>query len=115
MATASPHTRSFEASDEAEAFDRELCELVRDTAPRFFAVVQKYALDTGEWDGEVAAWGIAYDDGHAEVITTDRTQRMSVGSAERAATWFGRRPGMTARVVWLDPVATPKHDHTAAA
>ncbi|WP_413807519.1 hypothetical protein [Streptomyces sp. OE57] len=86
-------------------FDKEVCALVRDTAPRLFAVVQEYDLETEYADAHVAAWGMAYDDGSAHVIGVGGIVTMSLQSPERAVRHYGRREGISARLVWLDPGA----------
>jgi hypothetical protein len=98
-----------------QSFDDELCALVVDLAPRLFAVIQERGPGTGDGDGWVAAWGVAYEDGHAEVISLDGSQRFSLGSAERAVWWFGRRAGITARLVWLAPPTAASFHRTEAA
>jgi hypothetical protein len=85
-----------------EEFTGELEQLVADYAPRLFAVVQ---VEGERIDGWVAAWGMAFDDGRAHVISVDGGLRMSLGSVDRAARWFGRRAGISARLVWLAPAA----------
>ncbi|MEU1792067.1 hypothetical protein ABZ553_40580 [Streptomyces sparsogenes] len=101
MATVSPQNSSSTAFE----FDQEVCELVVDTAPRLFAVVQEYDLETEHADAHVAAWGMAYDDGSAHVIGMGGAVTMSLGSPERAVWHYGRRKGISARLVWLDPGA----------
>ncbi|QWF80613.1 hypothetical protein [Amycolatopsis sp. CA-230715] len=86
--------------------EAEFDELVRDMvgtfAPRLFAVVEEYGERV---DARVAAWGMAFDeeDG-AEVICVDGGLRMSVRSPDRALAGFARRPEVSARVVWVDPI-----------
>ncbi len=77
-------------------------EMVAECAPRVFAVVQELG---DRVDGWIAGWGMAFDD-HVEVIGTDGGVRLSVGTAERALLGFGRCPGITARVIWVEPRAT---------
>lgn len=100
---------------EPENFDKELCELAADQAPRLFAVVQEYVLDTGEPEGVVAAWGMAYEDGRAHVISVGGGRRLGLNSAERAAWWFGREDGVTARLVWFAAPAKATFDRAEAA
>ncbi|MEC4017306.1 hypothetical protein [Streptomyces sp. H27-D2] len=111
MVTVSPYD-PYEPSSEGPAgpdralgppttFDQELCDLVLDTAPRLFAVVQEYDLEPGERDAHIAAWGMAHDDGRVQVVSVGGGRRLSLGSAERAVWWFGRRAGVRARLVWL--------------
>ncbi|MPZ64934.1 MAG: hypothetical protein GEU83_05285 [Pseudonocardiaceae bacterium] len=79
-------------------FDELLQQLVADSAPRTFAVVQEYGERV---DGRIAAWGLAFDD-HVNVVSADDGIRMTLGSADRvrhAFTW-GRH--ITARLVWVD-------------
>ncbi|MGO4748270.1 hypothetical protein AB4212_06495 [Streptomyces sp. 2MCAF27] len=101
MSTVSP----YDPSSESFEFDQEVRELVVGTAPRMFAVVQEYDLETEDADAHVAAWGIAYDDGRAHVIGVSGAVTMSLGSPERAVWHYGRRKGISARLVWLDPGA----------
>ncbi len=69
-------------------------ELVAETAPRLFALVE----ECGERaDGWVLAWGMQFED-HAEVIAVDRGLRVGVRSAERAREMFSRLGTM--RLVW---------------
>lgn len=80
-------------------------ELVRDTAPRLFAVVQSYDPGDGhtdEADAWVAAWGMAFD-GHAEMVSPGGGVRMRVCSPDWAVRRFGRGADLTARVVWVAP------------
>lgn len=76
-------------------------ELVAGEAPRLFAVVQEYGERV---DGRIAAWGMAFEN-CAEVVGVDRGLYLSLGSPERAARAFNRRPHITARVVWVNPDA----------
>ncbi|MFF4815004.1 hypothetical protein ACFY2K_10505 [Kitasatospora sp. NPDC001309] len=89
-------------------FDRELCELVLDTAPRLFAVVQVCGDSSADADGWVAAWGLAEPDGPTHVISLDGRARLTLASPERALRHFAGHPGITARLVWL------AHPNTAA-
>ncbi|AXG82827.1 hypothetical protein [Streptomyces paludis] len=80
-------------------------ELVHDTAPRLFAVVQSYEpgdRDPGGADARVAAWGMAFEEG-AEVVSVDSGCRMRVCSLERVVRMFGRGADVSARVVWVAP------------
>jgi hypothetical protein len=120
MATVSPQNSPTEPFD----FDQEVCSLVLDTAPRLFAVVQEFALDDGWRDAEVAAWGIAYEDGRVDVISVDGVRRFSLPSPERATWHFARlaadaraggEAGVTARLVWLTPSRAATFDAAEAA
>lgn len=94
-----------------EAEFAELVEsLVADDAPHLFAVVQELGERV---DGWIAAWDIAFDD-HVEVIGVDGGVRLSVGTTDRAAFAFGRRPDITARVVWVNPDARTPVDPVAS-
>lgn len=96
-------------------FDEELCALVVDEAPRMFAVVQVCDMDTGLANGWVVAWGIAYEDGTAHVVSADGRLRMSVAEPERATRPFSRTPGLDARLVWLAPSHAAALDGAEAA
>jgi hypothetical protein len=97
MPAQNDHARTPEPSPFDSLFDKEVCELVNDTAPRPFAVVQQYGH---EEDARVAAWGMAFHD-HSEVTSVEGTLRISTTSAERAARRFDRKPHVSARLVWL--------------
>ncbi|MBD0672908.1 hypothetical protein [Streptomyces sp. CBMA156] len=97
------------------AFDRELCGLVLDTAPRLFAVVQVCDEGRADADGWVAAWGFADAAGSTHVIGVDGRTRLTLPSPERAAHHFSRRPGITARLVWLSPPTAAATDRAEAA
>lgn len=86
-------------------------EMVTDEAPRLFAVVQVYGERV---DGQIAAWGMAFED-HAEVVSVDGLTRLSLCSPERAVRRFGRRPDVTARLVWVNPHAASSLDEIDAA
>jgi hypothetical protein len=89
--------------DQAE-WDELMAEMVADEAPRLFAV----AHEVGERvDGWVAAWGLAFDD-HVEVISDRGWMRLS--SPDRALWLLGRRPNITAHIVWVDQ---PENDAPA--
>ncbi|MFI0822540.1 hypothetical protein ACH4TX_43395 [Streptomyces sp. NPDC021098] len=98
-----------------EPFDlgKELRALALATAPRLFAVarIQPYE-GTDEADVEIAAWGMAYDDGRTEVIAPG--QRLVLSSAERVEAWFSRG-AVTAQLVWLGPSTAASLDPGLAA
>ncbi|MBD3005562.1 MULTISPECIES: hypothetical protein [unclassified Streptomyces] len=97
MATVSPHQPASEPFD----LGKELRALVLATAPRLFAVARIHPYeDTGEADVEIAAWGMAYEEGRTEVVGPG--QRLVLASPERVAAWFSR-DGVTAQLVWLAP------------
>lgn len=86
-----------------------------DTAPRLFAVVQVYDESAADADGRVAAWGLADNDGPTHVISVDGRARMTLASPERAVRHFARRPGITARLVWLAQPSAAAVDQAEAA
>ncbi|MBL1115016.1 hypothetical protein JK364_21835 [Streptomyces sp. 110] len=88
-------------------FDQELCDLALDQAPRVFAVAVQYEVEPGMQDGEIAAWGLAYDDGSAHVVTANGRHRLTLASPERAMWWFGREKGITTRIVWFAAPTAP--------
>lgn len=72
--------------------------VVRDEAPRLFAVVQEYREDV---DCRVAAWGMAFDE-HTEVVSLDGTIRSTAKDPDDMLHLFaGDR--VTPRIVWCDP------------
>ncbi|MFI0821713.1 hypothetical protein ACH4TX_39785 [Streptomyces sp. NPDC021098] len=96
----------METPDTPDTFDKELCDLVIDFAPRLFAVVQEYDVEPGLRDGVIAAWGLAFDDGAVRVASVDGTRQLVLNSPERAIRYFGPRPDgslQAARLVWLAP------------
>ncbi|WP_438485705.1 hypothetical protein [Streptomyces sp. S186] len=78
----------------------ELLAMANELAPRLFAVAQQYPVGDGEFDGRIAAWGLAYKDGHAEVVSSSGRTRFSLGSAESAVRWFGRPQDAQAWLIW---------------
>lgn len=73
-------------------------ELVREQAPRVFAIVHEH----GHRDAaEVAAWGLDFED-HVEAVAVDGQCRFRMRSAARAALFLGVDEGATAHVFWLD-------------
>jgi hypothetical protein len=96
--------------DEPE-FAAILEEMVADKAPRLFAVVQEYGERV---DARIAAWGLAFPD-HAEVVSVEHTQRMSLQAPENALRLFRLGSHVRARLVWFNPdAATPAKDDEAA-
>jgi hypothetical protein len=75
--------------------------MVATFAPRLFAIVQEYGERV---DGRIAAWGMAFAD-NVEVVGVDGRLRLSMRSPERALMRFGRRPHVSAHVVWVNPDA----------
>jgi hypothetical protein len=80
-------------------------ELVHESAPSRFAVVQDYGTRV---DGRVAAYGIATTEG-ATVI--DDGGVLSLRDADSSALIYARPPHVTARVVWID--AEPQVDQAS--
>ncbi|WP_051385947.1 hypothetical protein [Actinokineospora inagensis] len=72
-------------------------QIVRDQAPRLFAVVQELGERA---DLRIAAWGMEFED-HAAVVSEDGGTRLSLNSAESAVAAFGRQEDVTAKVVWV--------------
>ncbi|WP_406382750.1 hypothetical protein [Streptomyces sp. NBC_01618] len=71
-------------------------DLVRETAPRVFAVVHE--LGDCE-DGVVAAWGLAFED-RAEVVLPEGISRLSARTPESALRFFNGANGSRARLIW---------------
>ncbi|MDV9169467.1 hypothetical protein R6V09_04865 [Streptomyces sp. W16] len=82
------------------SFCDEIHALVNATAPRLFAVVEEYATEDGDRDARVAAWGLAHEDGSAQVAAWDGGFRMSLRNPERAAQLISMRPGSVGSLVW---------------
>ncbi|MEV0777677.1 hypothetical protein [Streptomyces sp. NPDC050428] len=97
MTTVSPQSPAPEPFD----FAREVYELVRDTAPRLFAVVEEYRPGTEDADAVVVAWGLAYADDSAEVIAVEGHRRWQLAAAGNIVRYFGRAEDLSARLVWL--------------
>lgn len=83
-----------------DGFDQEIHDLVAATAPRLFAVIEEFATEGDERDARVAAWGLAFDDGSAQVTSVDGGFRMSLRTPERAARLVSLRPGSVGGLVW---------------
>ncbi|MFE5585671.1 hypothetical protein [Kitasatospora sp. NPDC056531] len=115
-ATPSPNPRPVTPGLAANpTFDQEPCELVLDTAPRLFAVVQVCGDSPADADGWVAAWGLVDNDGPTHVISIDGRARMTLASPERALRHFAGRPGITSRLVWLAQPGAAGLDRAEAA
>ncbi|RDG36879.1 hypothetical protein DVH02_17660 [Streptomyces corynorhini] len=99
MMTVSPQDPAPESFD----FEQELYALVRDTAPRFFAVVVEYRDGEGDLgrDAAVVAWGMAHEDGAADVTRAEGGGQLRLAAAENVARYFGRGDGCSPRLVWL--------------
>jgi len=75
--------------------------LVADEAPRLFAIMQVYG---DRVDGRIAAWGMAFAD-HTEVVSATSGAWMSLQAPETAVRAFTVGSHISARIVWVDPVA----------
>ncbi|MGW3162743.1 hypothetical protein ACWC9Q_07640 [Streptomyces sp. NPDC001142] len=104
MATVSPHASLPAPPD---GFDGEIRALVEATAPRLFAVVEQFGTADGELDARVAAWGLAHDDGRAQVTAVDGGFRMSLRTPDRAAHMISMRPGSIGCLVWPGSATAP--------
>ncbi|MFD7290903.1 hypothetical protein [Streptomyces sp. NPDC059863] len=102
MPTVSPQDPALEPFD-CDQFEREVYELVRDTAPRLFAVVVEYRAGTKDADAVVVAWGLADENGEAEVIQMGSGCRLRLAAPEHIARYFGRAEDCSPRLVWLAP------------
>jgi hypothetical protein len=109
MVTVSPEQPGPEPFD----LGKELRALALATAPRLFAVARIHPYeDTDEADVEIAAWGMAYEDGRTEVVGPG--QRLVLSSPERVEAWFSRG-AVTAQLVWLGPSTAASLDPGLAA
>jgi hypothetical protein len=82
------------------SFRDEIYTLVNATAPRLFAVVEEYATEDGDRGAHVVGWGLAHEDGSAQVAAGDGGFRMSLRSPERVAQLFSMCPGSVGNLVW---------------
>ncbi|MFE3652644.1 MULTISPECIES: hypothetical protein [unclassified Streptomyces] len=78
----------------------ELVDMANELAPRLFAVAQQYPVGGGEMDGHIAAWGLAYEDGRAQVISAGGRAYYSLSSPESAVRWFGGPADTQAWLIW---------------
>ncbi|MER7984660.1 hypothetical protein ABTY53_03485 [Streptomyces noursei] len=78
----------------------ELVDMANELAPRLFAVAQQYPVGGGEMDGHIAAWGLAYEDGRAQVISASGRAHLSLNSPQSAVRWFGGPVGTQAWLIW---------------
>ncbi|WP_327272724.1 hypothetical protein OG609_11560 [Streptomyces sp. NBC_01224] len=106
MATVAPQPSPPAPPDD---FADEIRALVEATAPRLFAVVEQFRTDCGEPDARVAAWGLAHNDGSAQVTAVDGGFRLSLRTPERAAQLVSLRPGSIGCLVWPEPTAATTH------
>jgi hypothetical protein len=87
-----------------EHYARRMNEMVQESAPSRFAIVQDYG---DRVDGTVAAYGLATKK-NASIVTDGVIWKLQ--SAESGARRFEHPPHVTARVVWLDPKPEPDLD-----
>ncbi|MFJ2294352.1 hypothetical protein ACIOG7_22045 [Streptomyces sp. NPDC087894] len=104
MATVSPPSS---LPDPPDGFTDEIRALVEATAPRLFAVVERFRTSDGGQDARVAVWGLAHDDGSAQVTAVDGGFRMSLRTPDRAAHMISLGPGSTGCLVWPGPATAP--------
>lgn len=98
MTTVSPQGPTPKPFD----FRQEVRELVRDTAPRLFAVVDEYRPDSDDADAVVVAWGMAFENGRAEIAPSSGGRRWSLVSPDHAVRFFGRSRDRIPRLVWVN-------------
>ncbi|GAA2651414.1 hypothetical protein [Streptomyces lunalinharesii] len=78
----------------------ELVTMADELAPRLFAVAQQYPVGGGEMDGHIAAWGLAYEDGRAQVISVSGRAHLSLRSPQSAVRWFRGPAGTQSWLIW---------------
>jgi hypothetical protein len=66
-------------------------------------VVDQFETDDGDLDARVAAWGLAHDDGSAQITAVDGGFRMSLRTPDRAAQLISLRPKSVGCLVWPGP------------
>ncbi|MEV6164496.1 hypothetical protein AB0L71_21700 [Streptomyces sp. NPDC052052] len=93
--------------DPPDGFADEIRTLVEATAPRLFAVVEQFRTSDGSHDARVAAWGLAHEDGSAQVTAVDGGFRMSLRTPDRAAHMISLRPGSVGCLVWPGSATAP--------
>ncbi|WP_433263208.1 hypothetical protein ACQPZF_31585 [Actinosynnema sp. CS-041913] len=85
-----------------EEFARFVAGLVRDDAPRLFAIVEEYGERE---DAEVAAYGLDFGD-HTDVKSVEGDFRLRSQNPQSALAVFGHSTGATGvsrlHLVWLD-------------
>ncbi|WP_326811449.1 hypothetical protein OIE62_17405 [Streptomyces scopuliridis] len=112
--TVSPQDPALEPFDD-EQFEQEVYELVRDTAPRLFAVVVEYRAGTKDADAAVVAWGLADESGGAEVIQMESGCRWRLAAPDHITRYFGRAEDCSPRLVWLASPGVDGDVHDRAA
>ncbi|MEU5342371.1 hypothetical protein AB0H18_16280 [Streptomyces sp. NPDC020766] len=98
MVTVAPNSSSV--PEPPHSFRDEIHALVNATTPRLFAVVEEYTTEDGDRDARVTAWGLAHEDGSAQVATVSGGLRMSLRNPERAAQLISMCPGSVGSLVW---------------
>lgn len=79
-----------------EEFESLVAEMVADSAPRLFALVQELG---DRADGRIAGWGVTFESGQTDVIANGRY--LSLKSPESALRFFSRGKLVRARTVWV--------------
>jgi hypothetical protein len=82
-----------------QEYENIIQEMVREDAPRRFAVVQDWGTNV---DGRIAAWGIVLND-RTVILDAETGSRTIVSSIRLALRLYGRKPHTTARICWVDP------------
>ena len=80
-----------------EEFDALVDGMVKDEAPRIFAVVQELG---DRLDGRIAGWGMAFEE-YADIAGVCGRFRARLVRPENALRMFRGGPSITARVVWV--------------
>ncbi len=80
----------------SEEFTKQVAEMVADQAPKVFAVVLEHGA---QLDAQIAAWGIALDEG-AFMTTVDGRSQYALAQPENALRYIRHRPEVTPRLVW---------------
>ncbi len=84
-----------------EEFTRAVADMVANSAPRLFAVVQEYGIRA---DARIAGWGLAHET-HVDVIGTENCVYLGRSRPEDLLRHFHRRHLVTAHIVWPAPAA----------
>jgi hypothetical protein len=84
-------------------------EMVADSAPRVFAVVQEYGERV---DMRIAGWGLAFPD-HARAVSVDDAFFMKSSAPEDTLSGFRCGSHVTPRLVWVDPAAATPGENDA--
>jgi hypothetical protein len=87
---------------EPDEYENEMCELVREDAPRRFAIVQDWGRN---YDGRIATWGIAMD-GDLYVFDPDYDLFLKIRDLDAVLARYTVDPHLKARIDWVDPEPT---------